>query len=172
VSVRGPKPKPLAERFEEMVRRLPGDDACWEWTGAVCKAGYGRIGEGGRGGRHLLVHRVAWELANGPIPAGMVVRHHCDNRRCVRPSHLELGSQADNLCDMAKRRRGVRSKTGLPYGVSAVNGGRRWRAQVWTSNHLHRLGTFPTIEQAAEAAERERIRLYGGSTQCLQGGSS
>ena len=118
--------RPLAERFEERVVRIPGKDSCWEWRGAVNNRGYGEVGEGGRHCKTLLAHRVAWSLANGPIPDDMIVRHRCDNPICVRPSHLELGTQADNQRDKAVRRRGSRSKAGFPYGVSRSHG--RWIA--------------------------------------------
>jgi hypothetical protein len=50
-------------------------------------------------------HRVAWTLANGPIPAGMHVLHTCDNPPCCNPGHLWLGTQADNMADMARKGR-------------------------------------------------------------------
>lgn len=56
--------------------------------------------------RMIDAHRLAWELAVGPIPAGLSVLHRCDVRICVRPSHLFLGTQADNMRDMAAKGRG------------------------------------------------------------------
>lgn len=92
-----------------------GDDACWEWQGSIGSNGYGRLTHQGEA---WLAHRAAYTLANGTIPAGMFVCHACDNRRCVRASHLFLGTHEDNVRDMvAKRRNRVeRSRVNTPRG--------------------------------------------------------
>ena len=56
-------------------------------------------------GKKVYAHRHAYEQAHGPIPAGLVVRHKCDNRRCINPDHLEVGTNADNTQDMMTRGR-------------------------------------------------------------------
>lgn len=94
----------VRSRFDEKVR-LAGtedDDCCWLWTAFTNPSGYGMI----RNGRMMaLAHRVAWALANGPIPDGKHVLHRCDVPRCVNPSHLYIGTNADNMADKVSRGR-------------------------------------------------------------------
>lgn len=75
---------------------------CWVWQRSRhCTGGYGQLNIGGR---PMLAHRFSWERTNGKIPPGMQVMHKCDNPACVRPGHLELGTNLDNIID--KRRKG------------------------------------------------------------------
>lgn len=91
----------LEERFWAKVSKAEGD-GCWLWTASITESGYGKIRVAGRG---LRVHRLAWTLANGAIPDGQHVLHNCDVRNCVRPSHLFLGTHADNMYDMKAKGR-------------------------------------------------------------------
>lgn len=92
---------PLGKKFWRGVTPTSG---CWEWAGARSNEGYGQLRNGQRGS--LQAHRVSWTIHFGEIPDGMFVLHHCDNRPCVRPDHLFLGTQADNLHDMYSKGRG------------------------------------------------------------------
>lgn len=103
-SVRGPKPKPLAVRFWAKVQKTR---TCWLWIASVSGDGYGQIGRGPPRHTMLKAHRVSWTLYKGPIPRGLCVLHKCDVKRCVRPSHLFLGTDADNVRDMTRKGRNV-----------------------------------------------------------------
>jgi hypothetical protein len=108
------------ERFAGLVLRAHGD-ACWEWQGGRLKRPSGELSYGTFRirRRSFLAHRLAWMLSNGEIPEGQVVRHRCDNTACVRPDHLLLGTQAQNLEDMRERGRAYYNR--FPAGTKHPN---------------------------------------------------
>ncbi len=100
------------KRFWSRVDKGP---ECWEWTGALTNnkkgLGYGRIN---LKGSYHLAHRISYRMKHGAIPNGLCICHTCDNRLCVRPSHLFIGTHKDNMIDCCTKGRianGSRSAT-------------------------------------------------------------
>lgn len=107
------------ERFNAKILKCPMS-GCWLWTGACNYAEYGQFRFNGR---RVTASRVAWVFFRGPLVDNDCVLHHCDVPSCVNPTHLFLGSKADNTADMvAKGRHGRhRQPESAPRGQRAGN---------------------------------------------------
>lgn len=87
---------------EKFWSKVVKSEGCWEWQGAKRSNGYGVIY---KKGKSTQAHRFSWMITSGAIPEGMYVCHKCDNRPCVRPDHLFLGTHTDNMRDCGAKGR-------------------------------------------------------------------
>ncbi|GAA3816395.1 HNH endonuclease signature motif containing protein [Cellulomonas soli] len=99
---RPPRTAAVAERLAAYTVVSPA--GCYLWTGGVTSAGYGIVAAPEFGLRWVLVHRLAYELARGPIPEGLVIDHLCRQTTCLRVEHLEPVTVGENT------RRGVAAR--------------------------------------------------------------
>lgn len=157
------KREPLYIRF---WRHVDKSGSCWTWTAAKSADGYGRIRVQSPKRGDLNAHRVGWELTFGPIPPGAHILHRCDNRACVRPDHLFIGTNADNVADRVAKGRsrgaaGVRNRNArlsqedvaeirMLYRPSRTGAPRKSEARPTTSTLAERFGvTRSTIYHIA-----------------------
>jgi hypothetical protein len=113
--------------FWAKLDRSGGRRACWPWRGQRSQSGYGRTKWPYRDARETAAHRVAYELVHGPIPAGMLVCHRCDNPPCCNPFHLFLGTHLDNTVDMLRKGRA---------GRGSKRGSGHWNAKLTEADVL------------------------------------
>ena len=155
----GPRPKRLPDRHKPLCDRFwskvdfSTPDGCWEWRGSVRhELGYGEVWVQGK---RQYAHRTAYEIVYGDIPEGDVVRHRCDNPRCVRPEHLLTGSQAENLQDAR-----VRGRASQPPSIAV-------KATIWRNSH-----TVSGRDPEAVGYRRSYAGGVGTRVRCLCTGDS
>ena len=108
-----PRPwAPAEQRFWENVDKTA---TCWNWKASYRSNGYGQF-------MGLAAHRYSWILHFGPVPGNMWVLHKCDNRQCVNPEHLFLGTAKDNFKDMRLKNRWIHGTSkGEKNGLAKLN---------------------------------------------------
>lgn len=130
---------------------------CWEWKGTLINKGYGwlRCNK-----RRWLAHRLSYIINNGEIPKDKEILHICDNRKCINPKHLRLGTRKDNIQDMIKKGRMNKERPSKYYQYKGIRKGLKFWAEKFNinyatlNNRVNRLGW--NIEKALE----KNIRKY------------
>lgn len=154
----GPKPRSFKARFEEKFTRGTKDE-CWLWNASIHGRGYGQFQTGTRAHPQMTsASRVAYELYVAKIPEGLHVCHKCDNKRCVNPAHLALGTNQENHIAASIRGFERQSEMGRPPGVYKFKGSNR--KKPWVARFLRKsLGTFETAEEAYQAVLEAREKF-------------
>lgn len=148
-------PESIADRFRLKVERLGPVGECWQWRGPTDRHGYGRFFVSKKlKPQHVFAHRFAYVLEYGGVIDGLVVCHRCDNPGCVRPDHLFLGHQRDNLADMWAKGRGR---------ITRIYGERQHLAKLRETD-------IPVIRARHEAGESQRriARAYNVDKTTIQ----
>lgn len=133
----------LADMFWALIQQGAIDE-CWPWLGATNGAGYGIVR---MLGAKFYAHRQAYTEARGPIAAGMVIRHSCDNPICCNPAHLDVGTMRDNTQDAVTR--------GKMHGRNCTRG---------SAHHRSRL----TEQQVSEMRRKYDINIRGDASKAAR----
>lgn len=141
---------PSERLVDGLDRSLP--DGCWPWQRTTNSSGYGTASIHGR---RTYMHRLAYELAFGPIPDGLYVCHRCDNPPCCNPAHLFLGTPRDNSQDMVSKGRGFARLRPPNYSALCENVRAAYEAGASAADLAVEYGCHP-------ATIRYRIRKAGG----------
>ena len=136
-----------------LLMSTPNKDGCWEWCGCVQGNGYSRVRYNGK---TEYGHRLSYIAFKGDIPEGMDVCHTCDNRKCVNPDHLFLGSRAENMQDCAKKGRTTKGRTivfGERSGTSKLTD-----KDVIAARELAKSGVLPRVIAEKFGVHADTIR--------------
>lgn len=131
-------------KFWDYVIRTEG---CWDWSGSIDENGYGTFGT-----NKCLAHRLMWEELNGVIEDGLQVCHKCDNRCCVNPEHLFLGTSKENMQDKVSK-----GRANMPHGEKS------WKSLLSEEDVRHII----VLCSKSSLYEREIAEQFGVSRSCI-----
>jgi hypothetical protein len=140
------------QHFMQKVEVPPNGAACWLWLGdKKGPTGYGRY-------KRKRAHRCAWEMMRGPIPDGLIVCHHCDEPRCVNPSHLFVGTHLQNVQDCARK-----GRNGMTVHPERRPRGERHGAAILTDAEAADI-----VQLYPSTASRILAARFGVSASCIR----
>jgi len=137
------------ERFWSRVSKT---ESCWDWTASKTPEGYGKIS---MESKDRSAHRIAYELAKGAIPAGLIIDHICHRRACVNPEHLRAVTYKQNQENLSS----FRGASGV-RGVSWKKKDKRWQASVRHHGKYYHVGQFTDLAEAEAAVIAKRNELF------------
>lgn len=161
MKIRGQRVYKNKERLQRLSKANPVTN-CVEWIGAK-RNGYGYLTVGSRSNgtrRSVSAHRLSYEEFVGPIPEGLYVCHKCDNRKCINPDHLFLGTHQDNVDD--RERKGRNSPPPIRHG-SAHNNAKLTEEDVLKIRASSEMGT-PALSVKYGVAKRTIRDVLNGTT--------
>jgi HNH endonuclease len=155
-------PRTLSELFLRAV--IAPTSGCLVWDGRMTRGGYGQIGLSAKhaaelgSSRTYLVHRLAWELANGPIPKGMQIDHLCRNRACINPKHLEVVTASENTRrGLGPAASAIRMRAMVKARAAAITHCPQGHEYTPENTYLHNgMRTCRTCQRARSAAWKQR----------------
>lgn len=149
----------LREAFEQRISPEP-NTGCWLWVGSVSDHGYGALRPKPVNGRspRVLAHRFSWELHRGPIAAGLCVCHRCDNRLCVNPDHLFLGTVQENNADMLAKGRHAHGERAPSARFTDADVAEMLRRYLGGERQKSIAASFGTVASVVSHAMRRRAR--------------
>lgn len=129
-------------------QKVKKTEDCWLWTGALHRQGYGFTTISGK---KMYAHRAAWMLTYGSIPEKTCVCHRCDVTTCVRPSHLFLGTQQQNMQDASQKGRLCNKPRGSQNNMAKMTEAQAYRAKFGTEHMVILAREFSVTYQAIQA---------------------
>ena len=158
MSTKGRPPVDSKIRFWSMVnkdgpvpKQCPERGKCWEWTGYFNRYCNIKVD-----GKQILVHRYSWLIHNGDVPAGLMVCHHCDNGKCVRPDHLFVGTGKQNMQDCKAK---GRYKSNFGIGSNHINAKLKEPQDIWDIRRRAATGELQRIIAADYGISQTLVSL-------------